>query len=247
MMRFFILIILVFSSSAYSEDTYNRILEGMTPNSITIIGESHKRMESVQLFRSLVTDHFLQYQCLTVALEIASSQQLMIEEIKQGRATVADIEIAPMIDHPPFRALIDDLINIRSSGNCIELIAIDAGFEISTRRDEWMARKLAEYVSQTPLLVLLGSLHTLKNVNWDLAMIEELPYVSELMQLRGHSIRTYPQIWTDRNCNSRNRLIPADKLEATKLLNSKLIALLNAFEQKKASDTVDGIILWDCG
>jgi uncharacterized protein with HEPN domain len=245
-MRYFTLIILFFSSSAYSENTYNRILEGMTPNSITIIGESHKRLESIELFRSLITEHIQQYKCLTVALEIASSQQLMIEEIMQGRATVADIEIAPMIDHPPLRALIDDLIDIRSSGNCMELIAIDAGFEISTRRDEWMAKKLAEHVSQTPMLVLLGSLHTLKNVNWNLAMTEELPYVSGIMELRGHRIRTYPQIWMDRTCNTQNRLIPADRLEATKLLNNKLIALLNAFEQQRASDTVDGIILWEC-
>ena len=57
----------------------------------------------------------------------------------------------------------------------------------------------------------------------------------------------FTKIWTDRDSNTQNRLIPADKPEATKLLNSKLIALLNAFESKTATDVIDGIILWECG
>lgn len=247
MTRLFAIIMLIFSASAYPADIYKQVLEGMTSNSITIIGETHKRAESIQFFRTLISDFVQQNKCLTIALEIASSQQLMIDQIKQGRRGVADIEIAPMIDHQPFRALIDELIGIRNSGNCLELIAIDAGFEVGTRRDEWMAGKLAEQVNQTPLLVLLGSLHTLKKVNWNLDSAKESPYVAELMESRGHNIRTYPQIWTDRNCTTRNRLIPADRPEATKLLNSKLIALLNAAEKKKASDAIDGIILWECG
>lgn len=247
MMRFFAIIILSLSTSAYPADTYNRILEGMTSKSITIIGESHKRVESIQLFRSLIVDYVQQNKCLTIALEIASSQQVMIDEIKRGRAVVADIEIAPMIDHPPLRALIDELIGIWNSGYCLKLVAIDAGFEINTGRDEWMARKLAEQVNQAPLLVLLGSLHTLKKVNWNLAMVDESPYVAGLMESRGHKIKTYPQIWTDHNCNTRNRLIPADEPEATRILNNQLVALLNASEKKEASEAIDGIILWECG
>jgi uncharacterized iron-regulated protein len=247
MTRLFAIIILIFSASASSADIYKQVLEGMTSYSITIIGETHKRTESIHFFRTLVSDYVQQNRCLTIALEIASSQQRMIDRIKQGRGGVADIEIAPIIDHQPFRALIDELIGIRNRGNCLKLVAIDAGFEVGTRRDEWMARKLAEQVNQTPLLVLLGSLHTLKKVNWNLYTTTGSPYVAELMASRGHKIRTYPQIWTDRNCKTRSRLISADLPEATKLLNSKLIALLNAAEKKKASEAIDGIILWECG
>lgn len=247
MTQFFSLIFLTFSAPAHPANIYKQVLEGMTSNSITIIGETHKRAESIQFFRALINDFVQQNKCLIIALEIASSQQLMIDQIKQGKGGVADIEIAPMIDHQPFRTLIDELIGIRSSGNCLELIAIDAGFEIGARRDEWMAGKLAEQVNQTPLLVLLGSLHTLKKVDWNLDTTKESPYVAELMASRGHKIRTFPQIWTDRDCNTRSRLIPADKPEATKLLNSKLIALLNAVEKKNASEAIDGIILWECG
>lgn len=247
MTRLFAIVMLIFSASAYPADSYKQVLQGMTSNSITIIGETHQRAESIQFFRALISDYVQQNKCLTIALEIASSQQLMIDQIKQGRGGVADIEIAPMIDHQPFRTLIDDLIGIRNSGNCLDLIAIDAGFEVGTRRDEWMAEILAEQVNQAPLLVLLGSLHTLKKVNWNLGTANDSSYVAELMASRGHKIRTYPQIWTDRNCTTRNRLIPADQPEATKLLNSKLIALLNASEKEQASEAIDGIILWECG
>ena len=101
-MRFLIFIILVLSSPAYSENSYSRILAGITPKSITIIGETHKRPEAIQFFQSLITEYTQQNKCLTVALDIASSQQSLLDEIKQGRTTVTDIEIAPVINHPPF-------------------------------------------------------------------------------------------------------------------------------------------------
>lgn len=69
----------------------------------------------------------------------------------------------------------------------------------------------------------------------------------ELNAISGYDVKSYPQAWTECDCNTRIRLIPADKLEATKLLNSKLIASLNAFEIKKATDAIDDIILWECG
>jgi hypothetical protein len=86
---------------------FDRVVLDMEPNSITIIGEKHKQPESIEYFRSLVTDYLQKNGCLTVALEIANNQQAFIDEIKQDRA-VSDIEIAPMIDFPSFRELIND-------------------------------------------------------------------------------------------------------------------------------------------
>jgi len=245
-MRSLIIIIFLFSSPAYSENSYSRILEGITPNSITIIGETHKRPEAIQFFRSLITAYLQQNKCLTIALEIASNQQSLLNEIMQGKATVTDIEIAPAIDHPPFRTLINDLAEMRNHHNCLKLIAIDAGLELKTNRDEWMAIKLAEQVGQAPILALLGSLHTLKKVEWNPTMTKKEPYVAEILASEGHDIKTYPQHWTERTCNTRNRLIPVDQPEAVKLLNNKLFALLNASKPKAAINIIDGIILWEC-
>ena len=245
-MRYLIIIILLFSSSAYAENSYSRILEGITPNSITIIGETHKRPEAIQFFQSLITGYTQQNKCLTVALEIASSQQSLLNEIMQGKATVTDIEIAPAIDHPPFRALINDLAEIQKQNNCLKLITIDAGLELKTNRDEWMAIKLAEQVGQAPILALLGSLHTLKKVDWNPTLTKKEPYVAEILAARGFNVKSYPQVWLDHACNTRNRLISSDQPEAVELLNIDLIALLNATESKIAADTIDGVILWEC-
>jgi uncharacterized iron-regulated protein len=244
---FFVTIILFISLPADATPVYDRVVQGMVPNSITIIGEVHQRPESTQFLQSLIDGYLQQNKCLTVALEIASSQQPIIDEIMQGRADVSTIKIPPMIDHPSFWALIDDLVRMRSNGTCLKLKAIDAEIEKSIDRDEWMAEKLAEQVGHNPVLALLGNLHNLKKVDWNLALINALPYVGEILISKGYRINSYAQIWTDRNCNSRNRFISADEPEATRLIQRKLIALLNAFEAKKAIDAVDGIILWECG
>ena len=167
-----LLILNAFAQQAAAE-IYDPISKEIKSGTITIIGESQKKIESVQLFQGLVTDYLKQGQCLTVGLEIASNQQTVIDRIMQGRATAADIEIPPMIDHPPFRKMIDDLADLKRNGACLKLVAIDAGDDIDMGRDEWMALKLAELGNNETILVLLGALHSLKKVDWDLSMVAD--------------------------------------------------------------------------
>ncbi|MDP2225260.1 hypothetical protein [Nitrosomonas sp.] len=89
--------------------------------------------------------------------------------------------------------------------DCLKLVAIDAGLELKTNRDEWMAIKLAEQAGQAPILALLGSLHTLKKVDWNPTITKKEPYVAEILASEGHDIKTYPQHWTERTCNSNYR------------------------------------------
>lgn len=165
----------LFSSiPAYSSEVQDLIMEGMEPNSITIIGEHHKRPESIHLFQSIISGYLRQNKCLVVALKIASNQQAVLDEIVAGKSTISDIEIPPMIDHPPFRVFINDLAKTARNNDCLKLIAIDAGLEMGIRRDEWMAKILVEQLSQVPILALLGNLHTLKKVEWN--FIKAFPY-----------------------------------------------------------------------
>lgn len=126
------------------------------------------------------------------------------------------------------------------------MIAIDGWIGLDMGRDEWMAKILNEQVSQAPILALLGSLHTLKKVNWNLAMTKGKSYVAEILTSQGHNIKTYPQLWAERSCNSYSRFISTDNPEALRLVNNNLISLLNAFKTDTAINTVDGIILWEC-
>jgi len=229
---------------------YTPIIDQIKPNTFTIIGEQHKHPESIALFQALITDYLKQGKCLTIALEIKSNQQAIIDQIPQGRATAADLEIAPMIDHLPFRKMINDLSKLQKNGSCLKLIAIDAGIDIDLSRDEWMAVKLAEQGGERPILVLLGSLHTLKKVHWDLSMTKDSPSVAEIMTSQGYHVKSYPQRWENKNCDHpkhlQSRYIKAADPEALVLLNDSLISLLNAFKYKTAVNVVDGIILWEC-
>lgn len=58
---------------------YDPILDHIKPDSITLIGESHQKVESVSLFQNLVLDTLAKYYCVTVGLEIASDQQSLID------------------------------------------------------------------------------------------------------------------------------------------------------------------------
>ncbi len=225
---------------------YSSIVNQLKPNTFTIIGETHKHPESLTFFQLLISDHLKQNKCLTVGLEIASNQQLIIDKIKQGRAVVSDIVIPPMIDHPAFRKMINDLVKLQQKHECLKLIAIDAGNDIDLDRDKWMAINLAETIGETPILVLLGGLHILKRVDWDLSMTKGSPSVSEILFSKGYNIKTYPQIWTDKTCDEKNRFIKSDKAESLDLLNDHFISMLNAFAYKNAADVVDGILLWEC-
>jgi hypothetical protein len=242
----FWMVILFSSFQVHSTEAHKRIVEGLEPHSITIIGERHKRPESIQFFQELISRYLQQDKCLLVALEIASNQQTILDEIVEGRVTVADIEIPTMIDHPPIRSLIDDLVAMKRRGTCLKLIAIDEE-ELNVNRDEWMAERLAKHISQAPILALLGNLHTLKRVDWHTSMSKAFPYVAEILGSQGHRIKSYPQIWLDKGCNIQNRLISTDEKKTVSLINHNLISLINASKYETVNDVVDGVILWECG
>ena len=98
-----------------------------------------------------------------------------------------------------------------------------------------------------PIHTWQNRLPTRKKVDWNPNITKKEPYVAEILTSQGHNIKSYPQVWSERDCDAQTRLIPANKPKATKLFNSKLIASLNAFESKAALDVIDGIILWECG
>ena len=196
------ILLLIFISFSASANTNIPI----KPDSITIIGETHRHPESINLFQSLIQSHLKNNQCLTVALEINSNQQSVIN---QGK--VSDIEISSIIDHPAYRKMIAALVTQQRNGACLKLLAIDAGDDIDMGRDEWMAISLARLVGETPVLALLGSLHTLKKVNWDLSMTNGSPSVAEVLSEQGYNVKSYPQVGLDTECGNslQYRLISA--------------------------------------
>lgn len=244
-MSYLNLLVFMLYVSSLSAAPLDSVLTSIVPGTITLIGETHQHQESIRLFRSVINEHLKRGDCLTVALEIPSDQQDTIEQIGQGGATAADIDIAPAIDHQAYRDMLDGLAALRNAGACLNLVAIDGGVGSDVRRDEWMAMQLEKRAGETPILALLGNLHTLKRVNWDPAMVEYSPYAAEILASEGENVRSYSQLWAG-DCASQARFIEPDSPEALGLLNQHLISLLNAFDYQTARGVADGIIAWEC-
>jgi len=132
---------------AHSTMAHNKILEGMEPNSITIIGERHQRPEAIQFFQSIVTKHLQQNKCLIIGLEIPSNQQPLLDKMIQGEAVISDIEIPPTIDHQTLRELISDLVEILPDGKRKE------GLDIALKElmEELFGSRILSFNQQTAL------------------------------------------------------------------------------------------------
>ena len=227
---------------------YEPILEQIKPDTITIIGESHKKAESVELFKSLVLDTIKHYQCVAIGLEIGSDQQTILDAVMQGRASVNEIALWPPLDHPLYRRMIDSFAEIKRQGLCIKLVAIDSGVDNNIDRDLWMALSLAEQAGDTPVLVLLGAMHTLKRVDWNVR--SGRPSVAELLATRGFRVKSYPQRWLPEQCagneNRRSRFVNPDSPGALTVLNDSMMSLINAKPHKSATGVIDGLVIWEC-
>jgi hypothetical protein len=225
------------------------ILDGMTPGSITFIGESHKRIESAMLVKDLVTAAIERGQCPILALEIADNQQPAIDRALDQGYPVSDIVIPASIDHSPMRKMIGHMAMLKTRSPCLSVVAIDTGLDNPSERDEWMAERLANLVGDRPILVLIGALHTLKKVEW--LVKSGKPSVAELLASKGFNVRSFPQRWIPDQCRageSRHRhFVSADAPEALTILNNSLISLINARPHESAQVVVDGFILWECG
>jgi len=241
----FLFIFILSSSIAHADEIENRIIQNIQNNSITIIGENHHRPESIRFFESIVNSYLKGNNCLTVALEVASSQQLIIDHFVEGKVRVDAIKIPSMIDHSDYRSMLAGFAIMKRGGVCINIIAIDADGKTLIRRDEWMVKIIEDQNETMPVLALLGNLHALKKVNW--SVDGPLPYFAELLASSGHLVKSYHQVWEDKTCSSYQRKwVSPDSDQATKLINSSLIALLNAFESESVEEVTDGVILWKC-
>ena len=227
---------------------HNPIMESMSPGSITLIGESHQRIESTRLIQDLASQFVRQNKCLILALEIDDRQQPIIDKAMAQSASVSGIDIPKVIDHLAMRKMIEHMAMLKMRSSCLKVVAIDTGLDTPHDRDEWMASRLAKLAGNVPVLALLGSLHTLKKIDW--LTKTGKPQVAEILANKGMRVKSFPQRWIPAECpdNDRrySRFVSADSPEAVTILNKSMMSLLNAKPHASAQGIVDGFILWEC-
>ncbi len=102
-----------------------------------------------------------------VGLEIASDQQRAIDRFMREGTGLEDIEVFHVIDCPEYRYL---LKAIRACG--LSAVALDlprSAWDTPYTRDQWMANEIGQVLRRDPrakVFVIVGNLHTLKNIDW---------------------------------------------------------------------------------
>ena len=190
------LILLALVARWAQADTYQKLSQKLLPlldqNDILIIGEQHGKEDSTRLLAELAEEATQGERCLTVALEIGSEQQSVVNQAMAGDSSIAEIAVVPVIDHAGYREMLAVLNRLTVAGRCLTVIAIDGEPEI-IERDAWMAEKLAPYLGKGRVVAFLGALHAAKDIRWDNG--REKAFLAERLEAKGVRVCSVVQIW----------------------------------------------------
>lgn len=155
--------------NSYPSDVHDPccfVIDKLKNNNVVLLGTVHQR-PAILGFISKLIPKLSDAGVTHIGLEIASDQQPNIDRFMKQESPLADIEIFPIIDCPEYRCLFEV---IRNHG--VETVALDLPFsmwESGYTRDNWIAKNISTIFDENPqakIFVIVGSLHTLKKVEW---------------------------------------------------------------------------------
>jgi len=144
------------------------IYSKLKQNDIVFLGTIHKKPGILEFIAELIPT-LKKHGVSHIGLEIPSDQQEKIDAFILTGKGLDDIQLHTQIDCPEYRHLCHV---IRKSDGPIP-VAIDlpsSMYKENVSRDEWMARSLLIVLNRNPsakILVIVGSLHTLKKLEWE--------------------------------------------------------------------------------
>ena len=142
------------------------VLEKTAQNDVVMLGTTHQQAKILNFLSDLVP-HLSRSGVTHIGLEIESDQQPRLDRWMKTGTGLSDIRIFPGIDCPEYRRLLD-----RVRKNRLTPVALDlpkSMWQDRLTRDQWMAHRIAEVFQQNgaaKMLVIVGSLHTVKRVDW---------------------------------------------------------------------------------
>ena len=171
----FIFLVVMFSPPAISAGGGDKLFQPtdylhskLQQNDIVFLGTTHKKPEILSLIADLIPN-LKGLGVSHIGLEIPSDQQEKIDAFMRTGGGLDDIKLYTQIDSPEYRNLFKVF---REAGEPTP-VAIDlpsSMYNGTVSRDEWMARSLLEKFQgnySAKILVILGSLHTLKKLEWE--------------------------------------------------------------------------------
>ncbi len=215
-----------------------QFVSALGESDIVLLGEQHKRLESCRLFAQIIDQYTLNGKCLTVALEIRSDQQGVLDHVMRGERPVEDVQISPIVDHLGYRQMLSKFQEFQLQNRCIKVLAIDAPPGLGGR-DPWMASTLAPYLSEGKVIALLGNTHVFKKIVWECE--SSGPPLGERLVASGFSVASVLQHWWEEKEEKSSRasifsLEPEDVERAT--------YFLSILPPKFPGELADGVIRW---
>ena len=227
--------------SAEDLDPATALATLLRQNSVLIVGETHRRPESPRLVADIVEAYLNAGGCLTVALEIGSDQQPVLDTAMRGEHSA--IRIHPIIDHRAYREMLTKFMDLVQRGRCLRVHAVDAPEQDTGSKDAWMAREIQALIPSSPVLVLVGSLHVLKRIQWESG--KDNPYLAERLVRRGIPVLTVLQEW-EGDCEKRvGRLLNIRHPRAVEVLGLTL-SVTSAYPPEEPEEVVDRVVMWEC-
>jgi len=142
------------------------VLDKAARHDVVMLGTTHQQ-DRILSFISDLIPRLSNSGVTHIGLEIASDQQNRLDRFMQTGKGLLDVRIFPGIDCPEYRRLIDTVRKSRLAPVALDLPK--SMWNGNVTRDQWMAKRIAEIfqINDTAkLLVIVGNLHTLKQVDW---------------------------------------------------------------------------------
>ena len=237
------LILLIHSASSPAAEL--SIPQLFKDKDVVIIGETHRRLESARFITETVTEYLRRGKCLIVALEIPSHQQPILERAFNNKASISSIELSSLVDHRGYRRMLASFRDHIQKGKCLKVRAIDAPVIVPVDRDEWMEKQILEMMDGTPILVLVGNFHALKEVKWNSEALGGLSLAERLVRRRLR-VGSVLQYWTKEDCKLRREEVLSTLDPSALEYVKQIMGVMNAYPPGESSEVADGVVIWRC-
>ncbi len=243
----FLILLIHPTSSPESELSIPQLLKN---KDVVIVGETHRRPESTQFVTNTVGEYLKGGKCLIVGLEIPSHQQPVLERAfssvwRLNRVSISSIPLGSIIDHPGYRKMLASFRDQILEGKCLKVLAIDAPQIASVDRDAWMEKQILEAMDGTPILVLVGNFHALKEVKWNSEPLSGESLAERLVSRRLR-IASVLQYWLKEGCKGRRKEILSTLDPSAQEYVKQIMGVMNAYPPSKPSEVADGVVIWRC-
>jgi len=149
------------------------VLDKVAQHDVVLLGTTHQQPKILNFISTLIPQLY-QSGITHIGLEIASDQQNRLDRFMKTGTGLSEIRIFQGIDCPEYRQLIEVVRK-----NRLLPVALDLPKSMwrgNFTRDQWMAKRVAETLSDNEhakMVVLVGNLHALKQVDWIVPTIKD--------------------------------------------------------------------------